>query len=105
MDNGFIMIFITAKDVAEAEMISQTLVKRKKAACVNIVRDVSSSFWWRGEIDSANETLLIVKTKTSLLEDLVNLVKSIHSYGVPEIIALPIVGGSPDYLKWLEQTI
>ena len=62
-------------------------------------------FWWKGEIDSAQEALLIVKTKTSLLDDVVDLVKEIHSYEVPEVIALPIVGGNADYLEWIDEEV
>jgi periplasmic divalent cation tolerance protein len=63
---------------------------------------IDSSFWWQGKLDSARESLLIIKTRASLLPEIINLVKGIHSYAVPEIIALPIIGGSEDYLKWID---
>ena len=66
---------------------------------------VSSLFWWQGKVDSAEESLLIVKTKASLLNEIVAFVKEIHSYDVPEVIALPIVGGNPDYLKWIGEEV
>jgi periplasmic divalent cation tolerance protein len=59
-------------------------------------------FWWQGKIDYTDEALLIVKTKSPLLEELIELVKRNHSYDVPEIIALPIIGGNRDYLQWLD---
>lgn len=60
---------------------------------------VSSLFWWQDKLDSAQESLLIVKTKASLLPEIISLVKGIHSYDIPEIIALPVVGGNQDYLE------
>ncbi|MBN2187526.1 MAG: divalent-cation tolerance protein CutA [Dehalococcoidia bacterium] len=81
------------------------LLGRKKAACINIVPRVDSLFWWQGKLDSAQESLLIIKTKASLLPEIVELVKEVHSYAVPEIIALPIIDGSEDYLKWIDDEV
>jgi len=97
----YLVVFITTGNSAEAEKIADILVNSRKAACVNILPQVDSRFWWQGKIDSADEALLIVKTKASLLDELVSLVKENHSYEVPEIIALPIMGGNRDYLKWI----
>jgi periplasmic divalent cation tolerance protein len=97
-----IIVLITAGSEEEAHKIAESLVKGKKAACVNIVPRVDSLFWWEGKIDSARESLLLVKTKASLFPEIVELVKRTHSYEVPEIIALPIIAGSEDYLKWLD---
>jgi len=97
-----IIVLITAGSEEEAHRIAELLVKEKKAACVNIVPRVDSLFWWKGKIDSARESLLVVKTKASLFPEIVELVKRTHSYEVPEIIALPIFAGSEDYLKWLD---
>jgi len=97
-----IIVLITAGSEEEARKIAESLVKEKKAACVNIVPRVDSLFWWEGKLDSARESLLLVKTKASLFPEIVELVKRTHSYEVPEIIALPIIGGSEDYLKWLD---
>jgi len=70
---------------------------------LNIVPKVQSKFRWKGKIDSANESLLIVKTREALLDKLIASVKGKHSYTVPEIIALPIVGGNKDYLDWIDE--
>ena len=102
---AYIVVFITVKDPEEAQKIARALLKRRQAACVNIVADVSSHFWWKDKLDSARESLLIVKTKESLLPELVKSVKKIHSYSIPEIIALPIVGGSRDYLEWIDSEV
>ena len=97
-----IVVLISAGSEEEAHKIASLLVKEKKAACVNIVPGVDSLFRWKGKIDSARETLLLAKTKTSLLPQIISLVKEVHSYEVPEIIALPIIDGSDDYLRWLD---
>ncbi len=102
---AYTVLFITVSNTEEAQQIANLLLNHKKAACVNIVPRVSSLFWWQNNIDSAQESLLMVKTKTSLLDGIVTLVKQIHSYDVPEIIALPIVGGNQDYLDWIGKEV
>ena len=101
---AYIVLLITTETDKEAQQISKALLEQKKAACVNIT-GVNSLFWWEGKIDSAQERLLIVKTKASLLPEIINLVKGVHSYTVPEIIALPIVGGNQDYLEWIDKSL
>jgi len=102
---GKVVIFVTTGTEEEAHKIAELLLTKRKAACVNIVPGVESSFWWQGKLDSARESLLIIKTRASLLSEIVELVKSIHSYEVPEIIALPIIGGNEDYLKWIDDEV
>jgi periplasmic divalent cation tolerance protein len=97
-----IIVLITVGSEEEAHKIAELLVNEKKAACINIVPGVDSLFWWEGKLDSARESLLLVKTKASLFSEIISLVKEIHTYEVPEIIALPIIAGSEDYLKWLD---
>jgi periplasmic divalent cation tolerance protein len=99
-----IIVLITAGSEEEAHKVAELLTNEKKAACVNILPGVDSLFWWEGKIDSARESLLLVKTRASLFPEIVELVKRMHSYEVPEIIALPIIAGSEDYLKWLDTT-
>jgi len=100
-----IVLFIATANAEEARRIADVLLSERKAACVNIVPRVSSFFWWQGKVDSAQESLLIVKTKASVLNQIVSLVKEHHSYDVPEIIALPIIGGNRDYLEWLGKEV
>ena len=100
---SYLVVFITAGDAAEAEKIATTLLKRRQAACVNIVPGVTSHFWWQDKLEKTGESLLVVKTRDNLLPDVIKTVKKLHSNEVPEIIALPIAGGNPDYLAWLEQ--
>jgi len=104
-DSAYLAIFITAGSPEEARKIAEVLLKQRKVACVNIVPNVSSLFWWQDEIESADENLLIVKTKAALLNEVVRLVAENHSYDVAEVIALPIVGGNQDYLEWIEKEV
>ena len=105
MNQQTVLIFITTSTKKEAEKIANALLNRKKAACVSILPGVNSFFWWQGKIDSASEALLVVKTKSGLLDDIVKLVKKLHSYDVPEIIALPIIGGNEEYLEWINDSV
>ena len=66
---------------------------------------VDSLFWWQGKLDSAHESLLIIKTGASLLPEIITMIKEVHSYEVPEIIAMPIIGGSEDYLNWIDSEV
>jgi len=104
-DSEYVVLFITTAADEEAQLISRVLLEQRKAACINIVPRVSSLFWWQGSIDSAQESLLVVKTRAPLVAEIVQLVKEIHSNDVPEIIALPIVAGNQDYLEWLDREI
>jgi periplasmic divalent cation tolerance protein len=100
-----VVIFITTGTDEEAHKVAEALLKNKDAACVNIVPRIRSLFWWQDKLDSAQESLLIVKSKASLLSEIVRLVKQVHSYDVPEVIALPIIGGNPDYLDWIGKEV
>src|SRR4030042_1458245 len=99
----YVVIFITASSYQEAHKISEAFVSQKKAACVNIVPKINSIFTWKGKLEESEESLLIVKTRAKLLPDVVTLVKWLHGYEVPEIIALPIIEGNPDYLEWIDK--
>ena len=102
---AYIVVLITVPDSQEAQQLSGLLLEQKKAACVNIISGVNARFWWQGQLDSAEENLLVVKTKASLLSGIIDLVKEAHSYEVPEIIALPVIGGNHDYLTWIEGSV
>lgn len=101
----YIIVFITTSSLEEARKIANYLVENKIAACINIVEKVNSTFFWKGNIENYDESLLIVKTKRSLFNKLKEEVKKLHSYTVPEIIAIPIVEGSEDYLNWIDETV
>ncbi len=99
-----IIVLITAGSGEEAAKIATALVDEHMAACVNIVPDVRSLFFWQGRTQNAAEALLICKSRQPLLEKLISRVKSLHSYTVPEVIALPVAGGSRDYLDWVRES-
>jgi periplasmic divalent cation tolerance protein len=103
MQYSHIVVFITIDTPANAQKLADKILSARKAACVNIIPKVSSQYWWQGKIEKADELLLVVKTRSAILDDLVALVKQNHPYSVPEIIALPIIGGNPDYLAWLDK--
>jgi periplasmic divalent cation tolerance protein len=100
-----IVIFITAASKREAEKIAKALLKKKLVACVNITQRIKSFFWWQGKIDSAREYLLIAKSERSMMRKITGCVKSLHSYEVPEILALPIIAGYNPYLDWISDSI
>ena len=102
---GDIVVLVTTRDGEEAHGIARLLLHERKAACVNILARVNSVFWWQGHIDSAQESLMIIKSKDALLPEIVNLVKGVHSYEVPEIVAIPIIGGNEDYLEWIASEV
>ena len=101
----FITVFITASDRKEARRIAEGLLKARLAACVNVVSGVESYFRWKGKVERAKECLLIAKTEKSRLKKLIKLVKSLHSYEVPEIIALPVNSGEKAYLDWIDESL
>lgn len=100
-----IVVLITAVDKKQATKIARALVQRKLVACVNVIDRVSSMFWWKGSVDKAVEVLMLAKSTRAKLPRITALVKSMHSYEVPEIIALPVVGGNRDYLDWIDESI
>jgi periplasmic divalent cation tolerance protein len=98
----FIVVLVMASSEEEAKKIARVLVEKKLAACVNLVKEVQSIFRWKGKLSEENEVLLIIKTKSKQFKDVEAEVKKLHSYEVPEIIALPIIAGSKDYLFWVD---
>lgn len=101
----YIVVFVTASSMEEAEKISSNLIESKLAACVNMIDGVKSLFFWKDKVDTAREVILVIKTKKSKLPAVIKLVKSIHSYELPEIIALPVIGGEKKYLSWIDESL
>lgn len=96
-----VVIFITTSTIDEARKIGNALLEERLIACVNIIPQVESIFFWQEKVCNEKEALMIIKTRRTLIDDVIKRVKAIHSYAVPEIIALPIISGSEDYLKWV----
>jgi len=105
MLGAHVVVLITAPSGDEAEKIARKLVEEKLAACVNIVTGIRSFFWWMGRMEEAGEILVIAKSRLDILPKLIEAVKRMHSYTVPEIIAMPIIAGISSYLKWIDETI
>ena len=105
MVTDYIIVFVTTKDKAEAEKISLALLQEKLIACANMISPVKSCFFWLGKIDSAEECLVVMKSRASLFGELEKRVRALHSYEVPEVLALPIVAGSEGYLSWMSSVL
>ncbi len=99
-----ILVYITAGSESEAEAITNALLESRLVACVNRMAGVKSDFWWQGEREKADEVLLMAKTRRELWPQVLATVRAAHSYDVFEAIAVPILEGSPDYLRWIEET-
>lgn len=101
-----LVVLVTCRSAKEAERIARSLVQKRLAACANILRSpVRSIYRWKGKIESAREVLLIIKTSRRGFSKLQAAIKRLHSYEVPEIIALPIAAGSQSYLSWLAKSV
>ena len=105
LKNDYIVVLVTTKDKLEAEKISQSLLSDRLIACANIVSPATSFFHWSGKIDKAEECLVVMKSRLDLFAQVVERVKCLHSYEVPEIVALPIVDGSAAYLDWMNSIL
>lgn len=101
----YLAIFITTSNLKEAEKIAQVLLEKRLAACINIVPRVHSRFWWKGKIERNDETLMIIKSKGEVFDELVEYVRAIHTNQVPEILALPVQRGFTEYLTWIDQIV
>lgn len=100
-----LVVLMTAGSQEEAERIAQALVSDMLAACVNVIPGVTSIYRWEGQIRRDQEWLLVAKSQRQVLDPLVQRVQALHSYDVPEIVALPLVGGSEAYLRWLDREV
>jgi periplasmic divalent cation tolerance protein len=93
--------YITCKDADDARRLGKILVTERLAACVNILPGMESHYWWNGKVESAQEAVLIAKTRADAGESLLERVLDLHSYETPCVVFLPVAGGNPDYLDWI----
>lgn len=100
--NSFLVVYVTIDNQEHASFLASKLVEKRLVACVNIIPRVQSVYWWEGQVCTDSEYLLIIKTTTMKFDELQDAIKDLHPYDIPEIIALPIVAGSEDYLSWVE---
>ncbi len=100
-----IVIFVAVGNSSDAALLAKSLVEKRLVACVNLVPGVSSWYWWEGKVNQDQEVLLMMKTSRDKFAALEKEVLRLHSYAVPEIIAVQIVEGSKNYLNWIEESL
>jgi periplasmic divalent cation tolerance protein len=100
-----VVVLVTAPDADVAARLARTLVEEKLAACGNVVPGLRSIYRWKGAVEEASEVLLVLKTARDRLRDLSDRVRALHPYEVPEVVALPIVGGNEEYVDWIIQSL
>jgi periplasmic divalent cation tolerance protein len=97
----FVVVLVTTGSAEEARRIGRTLVEEGLAGCVNVVGAIRSIYRWQGAVEEADEHLLVIKSRAADLPALGERIRALHSYDVPEVLALPVADGSPEYLAWL----
>ncbi|MBI5687736.1 MAG: divalent-cation tolerance protein CutA [Verrucomicrobia bacterium] len=103
--NAYCVVFVTSGSRREARRIARALLEQRLVACASIVSGVESHYWWEGKIDHAREWLLVMKTRRGKFRAVERAVKQLHSYQVPEIVALPLAAGQGDYLRWIDGSL
>ncbi|MEW6425234.1 MAG: divalent-cation tolerance protein CutA [Bacillota bacterium] len=101
----YIQVFTTTEKKDEAEMIARKLLEKRLAGCIQVIGPLTSSYWWRGRIETAEEWVCLIKSKKALYARIEEAIKEVHSYETPEIVAVPVVAGSADYLGWLRSEL
>ncbi|MBI4585953.1 MAG: divalent-cation tolerance protein CutA [Planctomycetes bacterium] len=89
----------------KAGSLARALVERRVAACVNVIEKVASFYWWEGKLCEDGESLLVMKTPCARVEALLQAVRELHPYQVPEVVALPVITGHEPYLRWVEESV
>jgi len=102
---AYIQVHTTTDTKEGARKMAETLIEKRKAACVQIVGPILSTYWWKGKVETAEEWLCLIKSKAAVYDELEKIIKETHSYETPEIIAMPIFAGSVDYLEWLNSEV
>ncbi len=101
----YVIVLTTTSSEEEARNIAKALIERRLAACVSIVKNVESIYVWRGKVESAHEFLLIVKTREDLAQRVIESIKELHSYEVPEALVVPVERGLETYLRWIDSVV
>jgi periplasmic divalent cation tolerance protein len=96
--------FVTCTGTRRARTLARTLVRERLAACVNLLPGVTSIYAWAGKVETANEVLLVIKSRSALVKRLCERVLELHTYSVPEVVTVPIVSGNPAYLRWIRES-
>jgi periplasmic divalent cation tolerance protein len=103
MEHADVRVLLVTAPATAAEPIAHAVLDRRLAACVNLVPGLRSLYWWEGEKDEAEETLLVIKTRDALVEEATRVLVEAHPYETPEVLAIPVVGGHLPYLDWVRQ--
>lgn len=101
----FIQVMTTVETKEQAQTIARHLVEEKLAACAQITGIIESTYRWKGKVENAEEWLCLIKTRKALFPQVEAAIKKLHSYETPEIIAVPIINGSKEYLKWIDESL
>lgn len=104
MSGKFLLVLVTTPGREDAQSMARIIVQERLAACVNIIDGIDSIYRWEGKVEEGSEALMLIKTRKELLDPLKVRVKELHSYSVPEVVALDISGGSAGYLAWLAES-
>ena len=99
----YVWVYVTASSRDEALDIGRTVVRERLAACANVIDGLTSVYWWEGAVQEDPETALVLKTRADRLEALTARVRELHSYTCPCVVALPVLGGNPDFLAWIRE--
>lgn len=105
MLSPYLIVLTTLPDRSKAKKISEQILRKRLAACINLIGPIESSFWWQGKIDQAKEQLLLIKTRATYFSRLRRFLEKNHPYSVPEIVAIPIAKGNKSYLEWIKESI
>jgi periplasmic divalent cation tolerance protein len=100
-----IVVFSTCGSAEEAHKLARILLEARLAACVNVIMQIHRFYWWQGRIEESGEWLLIIKTSRDAFEQVRSVIESAHSYELPEVLALPVIAGSPSYLDWIDREL
>ena len=103
--SDFIQVLTAAGSAEEARTIAGAIVEQRLAACVQVIGPISSTYWWQGQMETAEEYLCLMKTTRKVFRSLETAIKEVHSYETPEILAMPVEEGSEDYLFWLRSEV
>lgn len=97
----FQLVYCTVRDKEEARTIAWALLEERYVACVNLVNPIESIYWWKGQLEESSECLLVAKTRTELIPEVIQVIKEEHSYEQPCIVTLPIEQGEKGFLEWI----
>jgi periplasmic divalent cation tolerance protein len=106
MDSSpYIFVYVTVSETEIVKKIGLGILQQKLAACINVIPQMTSYYWWQNQIEESKESVLLIKTREELFEDLRSFIVNEHPYEVPCIVKIPIIGGHPDFLRWMDSQI